>query len=252
MNNFGLLYYWYKKLKYFGLKYYCPVCSSYLKNFLPGGKKNNVASKLGIVGAGYRLTKSCPVCWSIDRERLLYCYFNEFNLLDKCYKVLHFAPEIKLKEFIERNCEGEYITADLYDQTVMEKIDVSKIPYQDDTFDLIICNHVLEHVPDDKAAVSEIFRTLKREGVAILQVPIGRFLNQTLYDDKLNSKEQREVLYGQDDHLRVYAESDYLKLLDSTGFEVNTFLWELHEVFSSKGKRYGLVEGETIYIAEKP
>lgn len=154
----------YTKVRNLGLKYYCPVCNTPLRGFLPGGKQNDIACKHGIIGAGYRLTKSCPVCWSIDRERLLFCFFEETNMIDNCYKILHFAPEINLKKYIEKRCRGEYITADLYDENVMKKIDVSHIPYKDDTFDLIICNHVLEHVPDDKAAVSEIYRTLKEVG----------------------------------------------------------------------------------------
>lgn len=84
-----------------------------------------------------------------------------------------------------------------------------------------------------------------------MQVPIGKFLTETLYDETVESQEQREALYGQGDHLRVYAEADYIKLLDLAGFKVKKFIWKTNNSFSTKGEKYGLVEGEKIYIAEK-
>ena len=165
--------------------------------------------------------------------------------------MLHIAPELC---FIERfkSLKGlDYITADIESPLAKIKMNVQEIPFEESTFDVIFCNHVLEHVDDDKKALSELKRVLKPGGWAILQVPFFYPLPKVTYEDKsITDPKEREKAFGQDDHVRMYGE-DYGERLESTGFKVYKERFAM-KVSADRAARYALPAREIIYKVEKP
>jgi SAM-dependent methyltransferase len=204
-----------------------------------------------VVGSGYRHTL-CPVCHSFDRERLLYLYLlYETDLFAGRYRVLHIAPEQRVKTVLSRKINLEYLTADLLESDVMIKVDITNIHFRDDSFDAIICNHVLEHIIDDRRAMAELYRVLKPSGWAILQVPISLSLGTTYEDTSITTEKGREKAFGQSDHVRIYAK-DYETRLSQTGFKVDIFDWTAERAsFGGPRNLFGLDERERVYIARK-
>jgi len=162
----------------------------------------------------------CPHCSSIDRERHLRLFLERLHILDgmRGGAVLHMAPEARLPEYIQRFDPGLYIRGDLVpsDDTI-QLVDLHRIPFPDGTFDLIICNHVLEHVRDAVVSVKEMYRVLKPGGRAICQTPFARRLTSTLEEPQLQSASDRRFFYGQEDHVRLFG-SDIEQLFRGAGF----------------------------------
>ena len=127
--------------------------------------------------------------------------------------------------------------------------DITKLNFKNNTFDLIICNHVLEHIIDDRTAMNEIYRVLKKDGIGILQVPIDKNLEKTYEDNTLVSKKQRAEHFGQYDHVRVYGR-DYKNRLEDSGFTVNLIDYT-NEIKDDEISKYGLIKGELIPIVKK-
>jgi predicted SAM-dependent methyltransferase len=205
-----------------------------------------------VVGGGYRPNALCPICGSIDRERLLYLYLlHKTDIFEKPGKLLHVAPESRLKKLFQTKKSVDYLTADLFSTDVMVKMDITAIQFSDDYFDAIICNHVLEHIIDDGKAMSELYRILKPGGWAILQVPLSLTLKSTYEDFSISTTEGREKAFGQFDHVRIYAK-DYQDRLAKAGFKVNIFNWA-SEAGNFGGKRnlFGLNEEEPVYFVSK-
>lgn len=168
------MYSYLRSFYYVGSRYECPFCSGHFRKLLPAGLNNKVLKD--VVGGGYRLNAQCPRCNSGDRERLIYWYIkNKTDLLftNNNIRLLHVAPEKNLQKVLSLKSNIDYISADLKSPSVMVKMDITNIKYEDNYFDVIICNHVLEHIPDDHRAMSELYRVLKPNGWAILQVPIS-------------------------------------------------------------------------------
>jgi SAM-dependent methyltransferase len=160
------------------------------------------------------------------------------------------APERGLSHIILKHQNIEYITADLMADNVMVQMDITDIEYPSDTFDVIICNHVLEHVVDDKKAMSELYRVMKPGGWGILQVPIALALTETYEDEAVTEPLEREALFGQADHVRIYA-LDYAERLKEAGFEVEVVNWQEDAEFISGNNKYGLLPLERIYVVKK-
>jgi len=158
-------------------------------------------------------------CGSLERHRLTWLYFrNRTDLFDKPpKKMLHVAPEAVFHKLFRRLPGDAYITADLYDPKAMRKMDITNIDDPDETYDVIYCSHVLEHVPDDREAIREFFRVLKPEGWAILLVPITA--DKTFEDLSVTDPAERTRLFGQPDHVRVYG-PDFVDRLRDAGFIV--------------------------------
>ena len=193
---------------------------------------------------------------SVDRqiERLVYLYLlKKTNFCDENLKLLHIAPEERLSAFIKKRSNIDYLTADIDLQrgNVMVKMDITQINYPDNTFDVVICNHVLEHIIDDHKAMSELFRVLKPNGWGILQVPISLSLSETFEDASVTTPEERERIFGQSDHVRIYA-MDYVDRLKKSGFDVEVFNWQDDPQFSSVDNKYGLIELEKVFVVHKP
>ena len=222
----------------------------------PGGKSNPVNRGLQIVGAGRRPNRKCPRCRSSDRERLMLLYLQHCtDLLDahpaERRKLLHVAPERNLGWVLEREAHLDYLSVDLDVSRAMVEVDITKIPYPDDCFDAILCNHVLEHVPNDRRAMSEIRRVLRPEGLAILQVPVSLSLDAIYEDSAILAPESRERAFGQRDHVRIYSPGGYRNRLEQVGFCFEEFDWTRNRSFGGSANRYALNVDERIYAVRK-
>ena len=206
--------YWVRPLFAFYLKgsrYTDPIDGKKFRKFLPYGYGKQ------------RLNVLSPSTLSLERHRLLWLYLqNETDFFDttKIKKVLHMAPEqCFLKRFQKLN-HIDLLTADLYSPIVDVKADICDLPFDNDHFDIIFCNHVLEHIIDDKKAMQELYRVLKKGGMAILQIPQDYSREVTYEDFSITSPEERAKHFGQYDHVRVHG-SDYFERLRSIGFQVD-------------------------------
>jgi SAM-dependent methyltransferase len=166
-------------------------------------------------------------------------------------KVLHVAPEKTLATILQRHAPLSYLSADLNSESVMVKMDVTDIQFPDAHFDTIICNHVLEHVDDDVQAMRELYRTLKPGGWAVLQVPLSPSLEKTYEDPSVTTKRQKQRIFGQRNHVRIYG-LDYRERLESAGFDVDVFRWSKEaEEFGGWCNRFGLDDNEPVFLANK-
>ncbi len=194
---------------YRGKNVTCPVCGKSYKTFLPYG-----------YGKDIRDNRLCPGCLTLERHRLLWLYLkNKTNLFTDRLKFLHIAPEQPFYKRFRKMENLEYITADLESPIADIKMDIQNIPFDDESFDVVICNHVLEHVDDDRKGMSEVYRVLKKGGWAILQVPIDYSRETTYEDDSITTPKERQKHFGQYDHRRVHGK-DYGKRLVEAGFKV--------------------------------
>jgi SAM-dependent methyltransferase len=166
-------------------------------------------------------------------------------MLAQATKLLHVAPEWGLGVWLRSLPGLDYISADLDRPDVDLNLDLTNIPFPDSTFHAIICCHVLEHIPDDAKAMSEILRILKRGGWAILQTPISLTLSQTYEDFSITDPAEREQAFGQSDHVRIYA-VDYVNRLKRAGFKVEVCPHSRDDI-----ARFGLIERECIFVASR-
>lgn len=243
----------FNRTRYIGWRFMCPFCGSYLRSMYHGGPDHPVLNDENIVGTGYRQNVLCPVCFSMDRERLVYLYLlHETDIFDRSIKLLHVAPESRLRLVLHNKKNIDYLTTDLYSNGVMVKMDITNIQYPDNSFDVIICNHVLEHIIDDKKAMSELFRVLMPDGLAILQVPLSVSLKDSYEDYSITSASERERAFGRADHVRIYAKEDYKKRLEQTGFTIIEFNWPSQgKNFGGVTNKFALIEKETLYVVKK-
>lgn len=194
-----------KKLNCFGLKYYCNICGSWVRNMQSAGGRESFFRENVVIGAGYREHVVCPVCGSTDRNRFVdFCirkYTSIYN--DRCY-VLHFAPEYELSKKIRRNTKCSYISGDILKGRADRIVDIENIYFEDNSFDYVICNYVLQYV-DDKKAIEEMKRVLKPNGMIIVSMPIGRNLDKTVefVPEKRIGKSAYKRFYGMDTKCRL-------------------------------------------------
>ena len=191
-----------------------------------------------------------PDSISLERHRLIWLYLKEkTNFFSDNLKFLHIAPEYCFIKLFKNQKNLDYTTADLNSPWADVKMDVHDIPFEDNSFDVIMCNHVLEHVQDDRKVMKEFYRVIKKGGWGIFQVPIDTNLEKTFDDPSITDPKEREKHYWQDDHVRLYG-LDYGNILSEAGFEVveddyiNTLDPKLVE-------RYALPKGEIIYFCKK-
>jgi SAM-dependent methyltransferase len=179
-------------LPYLGHRVTCPCSQHHLRCFLPFGSPT-------------RPNALCPFYGVLERHRILWLYLhNRTNLFHDRLKVLHFAPEEVFERALRASPNLDYITADL-NGTAMVRVDITAIPFEDNTFDVILCSHVLEHIPDDHKAMSELYRVLKPGGGAILLVPMDIDRATTFEDSSVVDPNERKRLFGQEDHVRIYG-----------------------------------------------
>ena len=191
-----------------GNKYVDPIDGSSFRKFLPYGYNNVRENALS------------PSTFSLERHRLLWLYLkNETDFFNKNLKVLHFAPEAAFLEKFKKLKNISYDTIDLNSPLANIKADICDLPLDDESYDFILCNHVLEHVIDDKKAMQELFRVLKKDGIGIFQVPINISNKKTYEDFTITDPKERNKAFGQYDHVRTYG-MDFFDRLEEAGFTV--------------------------------
>ena len=222
---------------YRGEARFCPVCESRLARFLPFG------------GSG-RADAYCPVCESLERHRLHWVYLRErSDLFDgRPRRILHVAPETVLAERLRALPGATYVSADLADPRAMLRLDLMRLPFEGDAFDAILCSHVLEHVPDDRAAMRELRRVLRPGGIALLPVPPIR-AERTSEDPAEADPAERRRRFGHPDHVRRYGR-DYPERLREAGFRVEE-LAAVALVGEAGARRLGLGNGDEVFRCGK-
>jgi len=214
----------------------CPICDKTSRKFIPYIRNSKVNAR-------------CPKCKSLDRHRLLWLYFKDNpGLFKRGMNLLHFAPEPCFENEFIRMKDINYITADLDPAAAMIQMDITNICYEDNYFDAIICNHVLEHVEDDKKAMQELYRVLNLGGWAVLMIPVDINRKETYEDFSKITPEDRLKHFEQEDHVRIYG-FDYIDRLKNAGFDVsaNNYIQVLSDNIIGKHK----LKDEIIYFCRK-
>ena len=212
---------------------YCPCCNNHFRQFFKDGKYGG-----------------CPGCGSSARHRLIVLYLErKTNFFKDRIKALHFAPEHSLFKKFRKMKNLEYISADLGSARAKMKIDMTKIPFVNDFFDVVLSSHVLEHISNDYTAMKELYRIQKPKGWSIHQVPIDKTRNQTFESPNIKTPDQREKVYGHHDHKRIYG-LDYPKRLEQAGFKVKCDLFA-RTLKNEEILRYSLSPDEVVYLCLK-
>jgi SAM-dependent methyltransferase len=195
---------------------------------------------------------TCTHCGASDRERIYALWIDqqiEKKLFSRNTRVIHFAPEVALSEKLKGQALLDYKTVDLLMDNVDYKVDMMDMPFDDESFDFFICSHVLEHVESDDQAIKELYRITTSGGRGILMAPIILGLENSIEDPSVKDDAGRWRLYGQNDHVRLYAHDDYVNKIRSHGFHVDEFgeSYFGEEVFRS----LGLTPTSILYVVSK-
>ncbi len=220
----------------------CPCCGGKYITFLPAGLQKRPNAK-------------CIKCGSLERHRAVWLFLKERGeIFTKQIKLLHMAPEKLYYQKFSALSNIDYHPIDLnpgdYDYGAKTKeMDVTALTYADETFDALICSHVLEHIPDDAKAMREMFRVLKPGAWAIINVPMNKNMESTFEYPTINDPKKQEELFGQPDHVRIYGR-DYITRLTDAGFKVDVI--DYTSGFSHNERfRYGLKAEELIFYCTK-
>jgi SAM-dependent methyltransferase len=235
------LSYWVRPLIAFSLKgnrFTDPIDGKSFRSFLPYGYENPRENVLS------------PSTLSLERHRLLWLYLkNETDFFSKPLKLLHFAPEQAFYNRFKKLDNLEYTTTDLNSPLADVKADICNLPFEDNSFDVILCNHVLEHIPNDTKAMQELYRVMKPDGWGIFQIPQDLKRKKTFEDDTITDKKERARIFGQYDHVRIYGR-DYFEKLRSIGFTVEEVDYT-HTLPKEEVEKYRLAKGEIIPLVRK-
>lgn len=223
-----------------GSRFTDPIDGQSFRMFLPYGYGNQRTNVLS------------PSTLSLERHRLLWLYLEretDFFTAKERKKVLHFAPEQEFYKRFKKQTNIDYTTTDLLSPLADIKADICNLPFEDNTYDIIFCNHVLEHIPNDTKAMQELYRVMKPGGMGIFQIPQDLNRAVTFADDRITDPKERASIFGQYDHVRVYGH-DYFDQLRSIGFRV------VAEDYTSKldpaeVERFCLAKGEIIPVCFK-
>lgn len=224
-------------LAYRGRGRECPICGSRYRRFMPYGYVTSRKDAL------------CPHCLALERHRMIWLWLKESSDLFEGYpRLLHIAPEVSLMRHFKRHYRDNrnYITADLESPLADLHFDVQNIPLEDESVDVIICNHLLEHVEDDRRAMAELYRILKHGGWGIMLVPEERDRATTFEDDTITDPEERTRLFGQYDHRRIYGR-DYDERLRAAGFRVERIAYT-ERLSLEQRQRYAIGTDDLIVV----
>tara|TARA_R100001369_G_scaffold31211_6_gene55422 strand:- start:15062 stop:15757 length:696 start_codon:yes stop_codon:yes gene_type:complete len=221
-----------------GTKYTDPIDEKSFRTFLPygyGKQRPNVLS---------------PSTLSLERHRLLWLYLkNETDFFAENLKVLHFAPEQCFLNRFKELKNLDYTTTDLLSPIADVKADICDLPFEDNSYDVILCNHVLEHITNDTKAMQELYRVMKPRGYGVFQIPQDLNRAETFEDDTITDRTERAKIFGQYDHVRVYGR-DYFDKLRAIGFKVEEVDYTAQ--FSNEAvDKYRLAKGEIIPLVYK-
>lgn len=223
-----------------GDKFTDPIDGKSFRKFLPYGygiQRDNALS---------------PSTLSLERHRLMWLFLKnhtDFFTSEKKIKTLHIAPEQCFLEIFRKQKNLEYITSDLESPIADIKADICNLPFKENTFDVVFCNHVLEHIPDDTKAMRELYRVLKPEGMGIFQIPQDINREKTFEDDTITDRKERAKIFGQYDHVRIYGR-DYFDKLRSVGFTVDEIDYP-KKISSETRIRFGLMQHEILPVCYK-
>ena len=226
------------KLYFKGNQFTDPIDGSSYRKFLPYGYQN------------LRQNALCPGTLSLERHRLLWLYLDrKTSFLTDSIRVLHVAPEQVFYKKFKSFSHWNYTTTDLHSPLADVKADICALPFEDNSYDLILCNHVLEHIPNDLKAMKELYRVLKPRGTAILQVPLEEDRENTFEDDSITDQQERTRIFGQYDHVRVYGQ-DYYNRLQKAGFKATPVDY-IKEVTEGDIKRFALPSERIPVVTKK-
>jgi len=221
-----------------GNRYTDPIDGRSFRKFLPYGYEKQ---RKGVLS---------PSTLSLERHRLLWLWLqHKTDFFSKPAKVLHFAPEQAFYKRFRKMKHLDYTTTDLHSPLADIKADICNLPFGENEYDLIFCNHVLEHIPDDLKAMKELYRVLKPEGMAILQIPQDLSRETTFEDHTITDPKERAAIFGQYDHVRVYGR-DYFDKLRAVGFEVDEVNYTT-TLRPEEVDRYRLAQGEILPVCRK-
>lgn len=240
-------------------KFFCPVCRNVVDRFNPLSQE--YIDKLETSGFRYKLTEfetlnfksyTCPHCEASDRDRLFSLYFNqvvENTQIGKELSVLDFAPSKAFDNFIKWHRNFKHKTVDFLINQFDEIADVTNLKYEDNSFDITICSHVLEHVTDDNKALSELYRVTKKGGFAILMTPICLALRADYENHQVDTPEMRWQHFGQDDHVRLYSKSGFINKINQFGFKIKEL--GIDHFGKNNFQNNGINKKSILYVCEK-
>ena len=224
---------------YRGSRYTDPINGKSYRSFLPYGYVKIRPNALS------------PGTLSLERHRLIWLYLQrETNFFKTSAKLLHMAPEKAFMKRLKKLKHLAYTTCDLESPLADVKTDICDLPFDNASFDWILCNHVLEHIPNDTKAMQELYRVLKPGGIALLQVPLESNRKETFENDSIVNKAERTKVFGQYDHVRVYGK-DYFDKLRQTGFEVSEIQFG-KSLTEAERLRYAVTKDEYIPLCLRP
>jgi len=235
-----------RRILYRGSSVACPCCGLTARRFMAHHNRRDAL---------------CPHCLSEERHRALKLFLLAW-LTSGSRHILHIAPEASLRRWLEQQPGVSYVTADFHRQNVDLRFDLEQIPFCNASFDAIIASHVLEHVPDDRGAMSEMLRVLRPGGTLVAMVPIDASRELTFEDSSIASPSAREAAYWQADHVRLYG-TDFATRLADAGFDVR-LARPSEQVTAEEARRYGLhadpavfrrlplAPPDEIFVATKP
>lgn len=230
----------YLKIKFAGNNVICPCCNSSFREFAPFGDDR-------------RKNAWCPECEGLERHRLLWIYFEKkTNIYSRPLKVLHIAPETIFFKRFSKQANIDYYPVDIFPNLYpkgTKYFDLLKPSFSDNSFDVIICNHVFQYIEDDKKAMENIYNLMKPGGWGIMQVPIDTSRKLTFEDSSITDPLEREKIFGLKEHVRYYS-YDYADKLRNVGFKVQVD--DFTTQFSDQDiYKYGFWKGDAIYYCTK-
>ena len=223
-----------------GDKFTDPIDGKSFRKFLPYGYGKQRENALS------------PSTLSLERHRLMWLFLRDdtdFFTSKEKIKTLHIAPEQCFLDLFRKQENLEYITSDLESPIADVKADICNLPFNDNSFDVVFCNHVLEHIIDDTKAMQELYRVLKKGGFGIFQIPQDLSREKTFEDNTITNRKERAEIFGQYDHVRVYGR-DYFNKLRSVGFVVDEIDYT-KQITQEKLERYCLMKNEILPVCYK-
>lgn len=231
-------------LWYVGRGKECPLCGCRRRKFLPYGYVTQRDNAL------------CPNCLALERHRTLWLWLLHESDIGRgavaLPRLLHVAPEVALMRKFSRiyaKQPADYVTADLESPLADLHFDIQHIPLEDESFDVVICNHIMEHVEDDRLAMREILRIMRKGGWGVILSPVDLQREKTFEDDTITDEAERTRIFGQYDHRRIYGR-DYAERLREAGFEV--YECDYANLIPAEEKQLYALTDEPLYIVRKP